>query len=101
MSDKYNGWTNYATWRVNLEWFDGMTAEDVGARRGMTPRTVALFLAESVEDQLQSMASGLALDYAMDFVSDVNWDEIAQHLIDDAEWPTVDEDEDEDEGGAE
>ena len=19
MSDKYNGWTNYATWRVNLE----------------------------------------------------------------------------------
>ena len=24
MSDKtYNGWTNYATWRVNLEMFDG------------------------------------------------------------------------------
>lgn len=21
---KYNGWTNYATWRVNLEMFDGM-----------------------------------------------------------------------------
>ena len=20
---KYNGWTNYATWRVNLEMFDG------------------------------------------------------------------------------
>jgi hypothetical protein len=20
----YNGWTNYATWRVNLEIFDGM-----------------------------------------------------------------------------
>ena len=24
MTDKtYNGWTNYATWRVNLEVFDG------------------------------------------------------------------------------
>ena len=21
--EKYNGWTNYATWRVNLEFFDG------------------------------------------------------------------------------
>ena len=27
MSEKYNGWTNYATWRVNLEIFDGM---DIG-----------------------------------------------------------------------
>ena len=24
---KYNGWTNYATWRVNLEIFDGMDFE--------------------------------------------------------------------------
>ena len=25
----YNGWTNYATWRVNLEIFDGMSPRDV------------------------------------------------------------------------
>ena len=24
----YNGWTNYATWRVNLEVFDGMDIMD-------------------------------------------------------------------------
>ena len=30
MSDKtYNGWTNYATWRVNLEIFDGWDVNDL------------------------------------------------------------------------
>ena len=29
MSDtKYNGWTNYATWRVDLEVFDGVNPND-------------------------------------------------------------------------
>ena len=28
----YNGWTNYATWRVNLEIFDGLTARDITGR---------------------------------------------------------------------
>jgi len=23
-ANEYNGWTNYATWRVNLEIFDGI-----------------------------------------------------------------------------
>jgi hypothetical protein len=27
---KYNGWTNYATWRVNLEIFDGIDLMDYG-----------------------------------------------------------------------
>jgi hypothetical protein len=27
-TEKYNGWTNYATWRVNLEMFDGITANE-------------------------------------------------------------------------
>ena len=30
MSDtKYNGWTNYATWRVNLEIFDGNELDEL------------------------------------------------------------------------
>jgi hypothetical protein len=28
----YNGWTNYATWRVNLEIFDGMSPRDITGR---------------------------------------------------------------------
>jgi hypothetical protein len=31
MNDKtYNGWTNYATWRINLEMFDGCNLTDDG-----------------------------------------------------------------------
>jgi hypothetical protein len=29
MSNEYNGWTNYETWRVNLEIFDGFDMDDV------------------------------------------------------------------------
>ena len=29
MSNKYNGWTNYATWRVNLEVLDGVRVDDI------------------------------------------------------------------------
>ena len=28
MSDTYNGWTNYATWRINLEIFSDIPLED-------------------------------------------------------------------------
>ena len=77
---EYNGWTNYATWRVNLEMFDGanhasdndLDAYDLGQMlRGMA------------EDILEgeSEPSSLARDYALAFISDVNWREIAEHQI--------------------
>jgi hypothetical protein len=79
MSD-YNGWTNYATWRVNLEMFDsydGASDNDMDAYDlGQSLREMAL---ETVAEQ----ASGLALDYAEAFLSDVNWYEIAEHMIED------------------
>ena len=27
MNEKYNGWTNYATWRIHLEIWDGYETE--------------------------------------------------------------------------
>ena len=27
-NETYNGWTNYATWRVHLEMFDGMEVDE-------------------------------------------------------------------------
>jgi len=72
---KYNGWTNYATWRVNLEIFDG----------GNWDRYSAQDLKEFVQDHLESTSSGLALDYALAFIDDVNWHEIAKSLRDDEE----------------
>ena len=41
MSEKYNGWTNYATWRVNLEIIDGIEIDTI---------TCAEYIKEYVED---------------------------------------------------
>ena len=67
-NNTYNGWTNYATWRVNLEMFDGGEFSDY------SPNMLREFAEEMIE---QSSDAGLARDYAMAFLSDVNWYEIA------------------------
>ena len=48
MTDKYNGWTNYATWRVNLEMFDGQPVEWLD--RDSDPHDVAQSLRELALD---------------------------------------------------
>ena len=64
----YNGWTNYATWRINLEVFDGLDQVwDADEAR------------QYVEDYIHASSSGLARDYALAFIADVNWHEIASH----------------------
>jgi hypothetical protein len=73
----YNGWTNYATWRVNLEIFDGMdVAEYFGDQP--TPDDMRQFVEDHI---IGSTSDGLARDYALAFISDVNWYEIAKHYI--------------------
>ena len=81
--DTYNGWTNYATWKVNLEWFDGdMDPRDWGG----TVFDVAQGLKDHVRDciraQQDMVSDSRVVDYALDFVSDVNWKEIAEHMLD-------------------
>ncbi len=83
--NKYNGWTNYETWRVNLEICDdymqslaqdGMTFTDVN--------TLAEYLKDYVDEVLTNFGQvedGIALDYARSFVSDVDWYEIAEHGV--------------------
>lgn len=68
-SAKYNGWTNYATWRVNLEIFDGS--------EGPWDHHSAKEFAEEII--YETSPEGLARDYALAFLSDVNWYEIAEH----------------------
>jgi hypothetical protein len=41
-------------------------------------------LKEYVEDYLDMGEDGITKDYALAFVSDVNWYEIAEHLIEEA-----------------
>lgn len=66
---KYNGWTNYETWRVNLEMFDGYEGE--------LDADTAKEIAE--EHIYETTKAGLARDYALAFLSEVNWREIAGH----------------------
>lgn len=76
----YNGWTNYATWRINLEIFDNVAflenhTDDV--------YEYSKRLKEYTEEVLQENSDGesLVYSYAMSFIEDVNWIEIAESMI--------------------
>jgi hypothetical protein len=78
---KYNGWTNYATWRVNLEIFDGFDLRDywAGSDKWET-YDLGDFLKGYAEELIESSSTeGLGRDYALAFIADVNWHEIAGH----------------------
>ena len=68
----YNGWTNYETWRVNLELFDG----DGEAWRHGSSDGMREFAEQLIEE---STDEGIGRAYAMAFLQDVNWQEIAEH----------------------
>jgi hypothetical protein len=75
MSDQmYNGWTNYATWRVNLEMFDGYDPEGTFV--------TAEAIADMADDLLtmDGTREGLAVDYARAFLNNVDWQEIADEV---------------------
>ena len=80
---KYNGWTNYATWRVNLEIFDGFDPYDyfTDANGEFDPGELAGNLKEFADEFVIGDARGLMSDYARAFLSDVNWREIAEHMV--------------------
>lgn len=75
---KYNGWTNYETWRVNLEMFDGY---DGASDNDLDTYDLGQSLRDIALETIGEEATGLALDYAEAFLANVNWYEIAQHMI--------------------
>jgi hypothetical protein len=85
---KYNGWTNYATWRVNLEMFDGLDPREMFLDEVKADSAYALSkqleeYADNVICDDANRDSGWAIDYARAFLADVNWYEIAEHMLDD------------------
>ena len=78
----YNGWTNYETWRVNLEWFDGMDCRDWGDDLYSVAQALKDHVVDSIMCQYDMVADTRVVDYALAFVQEVNWREIADHMID-------------------
>ena len=83
MSDnKYNGWTNYATWRVNLEILGDMDWYE-------TEHVSVDYLKELVEEIVfsdEERKQDLLKDsYANAFLSEVNYHEILEHILDEKE----------------
>ena len=83
MSDnKYNGWTNYATWRVKMELFDTISFVEEDFFGGIP--------AEALEDMVENWvfenhtgSLGLVEDYARAFLANVNYHEIAKSIKED------------------
>tara|TARA_R110000772_G_scaffold71234_1_gene156263 strand:+ start:199 stop:450 length:252 start_codon:yes stop_codon:yes gene_type:complete len=70
----YNGWTNYETWRVNLEVLsDGDYDEEVSAEY-LEDLVEYLVFNESVDK------NSLAYSFAKSFVSEVNFEQIANSI---------------------
>jgi hypothetical protein len=84
----HNGWTNYETWRVNLEMIDAdYWRERLVDDEGDDPSCVDVYelgdiIKEYCIEILDSEGStGLCLDYALAFIGNVNFKEIAAHII--------------------
>ena len=78
MKEKHNGWTNYATWRINLEIIDGIEFETK-----MCAATIQEIVEDAVFSQYElgdGFVKALVEDYARAFVSEVNFYEIAQSI---------------------
>lgn len=92
----YNGWPNYETWRVNLEAFDGLSVADITgtddladflslyASSPVAEMALAEMMREQVEDMIEGTTTeGMARDYALAFLRQVDWRNIANHKITD------------------
>ena len=70
----YNGWTNYNTWRIALELFPASTYPYEAEMTADECREYAeLILLEDIKDDL-------AANIICQFLDQVNWKEICDHL---------------------
>lgn len=90
MADKYNGWTNYETWRINLEILDDYadaypeTIEEYAEQEDGS-YDLSKILEEHVDEAITSFGElkddCLAVSYARAFASEANYYEIAENMI--------------------
>ena len=84
----YNGWTNWETWKVNLELLDGLDASDLNIEHYTQDEYYeAGQVIEEYVGELISMeynTDGFVSGIVRGFLSDVSWPELAKCFID--EW---------------
>ena len=92
MSNGYNGWANYETWRINMEMFDGFDASDYldDMPEDGEYQTSTEYLANILEGIAEEIISNdvrddqsFAYNLAMSFLNKVDFEEIADHMIED------------------
>lgn len=88
-NNKFNGWTNYATWYVNLHLFDGFDPRqelnyvgDDNYWKSNLPEVLRWHAEEAIIYTHEKVENTLLEDVARHFLSDVDWRQIAQHLLD-------------------
>ena len=83
MKNNYNGWTNYATWRINLEILGDIQ---------WVEEEIEVLNEEMLEDYVENAVFenngisghlGLMEDYARAFLNNVNYKEILDHILED------------------
>lgn len=72
--DKYNGWTNYATWRINLEIIDPIDFDEIVTANQLEEIVKDCVFSNVVDDR------ALCIDYAKAFIDEVNFYEIAHNI---------------------
>ena len=82
-NETYNGWTNYITWKVNLELLDGLTAEEIFEEK-CEPEQIKNYIWEVLTDGYPDQKPHTFAESCMAcMLEDVNWNEIAEHLNED------------------
>lgn len=82
-NNEHEGWTNYATWKVYHDIFDGMEY-----REWIAEEKDESVLADIIQEYTEELVFGdydddsFIKDYAKAFLGNVNWQEIAGLLID-------------------
>jgi len=80
---KYNGWSNYETWRVNMDMADD-TVSMLIADGEVFDDTYSL--SQCIDDRVMSYLYDqpeMMQEYALAFLSGVDWNEIAEAAITD------------------
>ena len=79
----YNGWSNHATWRINLEIFSDGVEHLYDSGHGLTSDDVDAEWAVDYAEEIifgHCDTDGIVESYARAFMQCVNWYEIASHI---------------------